>query len=258
MLLYANASQVNRTLALDLSTSWSNASVTFKTIDRGARQLLNSGCLWPNAQGDALYNFAGEISFWVAWPNISHTQPPSLWRFVPDNVGGGIWTVEDTAGSLFPSISPTGGLQTSGNGVGYYLGGDLDFTTYPQLPFEDVISLQGLTEFNSSTGAWSNLTSTEVYTTGNPELYSGQASYGAAHFVPTFGPEGVVVFFGVRPPVLNPFWNATYAGSMTQLSVFEPLSQTWYNQTAAGPSIPDWRADFCTTGIAGDDGTYQM
>ena len=252
-----HARLVTVSLALDLSTSWTNDTIAFHKIPKGNSPPLNSACLWPNAQENAAYLFGGEISFWVAWPNITQPQPPALWKLSVDGTGGGQWSKEDTSGSLFPSsIQPTGGMATSGNGVGYYLGGYQDFTTYPQLPYGTVIPLQGLTEFNSSTGSWSNLTSTEVYTVNSSN--AGQAAYGGAHFVPTFGPEGLVVFFGESPPVLGPSLNVTSPGSMTEISIFEPLSSTYYNQTATGPSVPVWRADFCTTGVAGDNGTYEM
>ena len=193
----------------------------------------------------------------MVWSNVTLPQPPSLWKFTADNIGGGTWSHEDTAGTLFPSIQPTEGLQTSGKGVGYYLGGALVFETYPQQAYGTGIAVQGLIEFNTSTGAWSNLPSTDVYTTANASG-SGQAAYGGAHFVPTFGEDGLVVFFGVRPPIFSPVENATYGGSMTEISVFDPFSKTWFTQIAAGPSIPNWRANFCTTGVVGDNNTYEM
>lgn len=81
--------------------------------------------------------------------------------------------------------------------------------------------------------------------------------YGGAHFVDNFGPAGLVVVFGTAIP---PDEGEVVAEqpAMTQISIFEPESGTWYNQTAAGPNSPAWRADFCTTGVAGDNGTYEM
>ena len=241
-----------------MSSSWTNTSLLFQRLPKGDAPLRNLASAWPNAEGNAFYLYGGETSFWLAWPGLEKPSPASLWKFIQDDSVGGTWSHDSVAedASIF-SDQPSGGLRTSGEGVGYYLGGSLGFTTYPQQPYGTVIPLTGLIEFNSSTRSWSNLSSTEIYNAG-PSRSTGQAAYGGAHFVPNFGAEGLVVFFGVRPPELNVGGNVTYFGSMTDVSIFDPFSRTWFKQTASGPSIPDWRANFCTTGVMGEDGTYEM
>lgn len=205
---------------------------------------------WPTLEEDALYNFGGALSYWASSKAKLVPQAPELWKFTPDRKGGGEWAKEE-ADASFPSISPNAGAHTFGNGTGYYLGGEIDSGTYPAQAYNTGYGLPGLIEFDTSSNTWQNVTSSSV-------SHDGTASNGGAHFVSTFGPEGLAVFFGSTQPVPDNSANATVKESFSTISVFEPQSKQWFNQTASGPAVPDWRTNFCTTGVAGDNGTYEM
>ncbi|KAK5009776.1 hypothetical protein LTR28_013455 [Elasticomyces elasticus] len=250
----ADTFPVNKTLAVDLSVPWSNTTVAFTTIDRGGSPILNFESLWLHAQEPALYSFGGGQSWWATWPDHHNPwPPPALWKFVPDNTGRGKWSTQTLNTTGFYGLhQPTCGVQAFGGDVGYHLGGRLDFGTWPTIDWDRdlMIPQSGLVTYNMTTNRWENHTATE---------YSnyGTAHYGGAEFVPVFGPQGVLVVLGGWTS--NPL-SLDYSASVTpmnRIAVYEPISRTWYNQTATG-KIPKPRTQFCTVGVPGDNGTYEI
>lgn len=101
---------------------WTNATVTFQSIDKGGA-ILNSETLWAS-ESNSFYRFGGSLSWWAVWPNTSQPTVPELWVFTPDGKGNGAWADQTQNTPGFAGLDqPTNGICTSGNGLGFCLGG---------------------------------------------------------------------------------------------------------------------------------------
>ncbi|MCJ1400388.1 hypothetical protein MMC11_003593 [Xylographa trunciseda] len=218
-------------------------------IDKAGSPIFDYACLWPNSGGSAAYSFAGGTTWGLYYGVDDSPVKPQLWSFTPDNTGGGVWSQQDTDNTNFPATRPQNGLQVSANGIGYYLGGFLNWGTYPQTA-KGYVPVPGLVVYNSTSGEWQNFTAS-----GFSSL--GTADYGGAQVVPTFGNEGLVVFLGgFTTSAIDVDYSSEHSG-FDQIAILDAQTQTWYHQNTTGP-IPEWRANFCTVGVAGDNGTYEI
>lgn len=80
---------------------------------------------------------------------------------------------------------------------------------------------------------------------------------GAGQFVPSFGEEGVMVMIGGIAPTNS--WDTSGAlRSMTNITVFDPETGSWYSQTATG-DVPMARKNMCVVGVqSSNESTYEM
>jgi hypothetical protein len=80
---------------------------------------------------------------------------------------------------------------------------------------------------------------------------------GAGQFVPSFGKEGVMVMIGGVVPTNS--WDTSGAlRSMTNITIFDPETGSWYSQTATG-DVPMARKNMCVVGAQSNNGsTYEM
>ncbi|KAK5130843.1 hypothetical protein LTR08_001615 [Meristemomyces frigidus] len=249
---------LNDTLSLPLSTSWNNATVSFSRVSRGVypdQPSLSYENLWVSNDSSSFYVFGGEMQGY-----IGGTGPvqPMLWQFKADNSGGGTWSKAGMAqDSVYDSLSaPTHALATSGNGLGFALGGASNCQTYssPHLCAGEQTPLPGLVMFNMSSNSFSNISASGK----NGYSTYGTAYGGGAQLAPTFGAEGVALFFGGQTSGPTQIDGSSPAISLTQIAVFDPHSQTWYTQQASGNDIPEARVFFCSVGVQGDNGTYEI
>ncbi|MCJ1387287.1 hypothetical protein MMC18_000128 [Xylographa bjoerkii] len=224
---------LNITLAIDLRSKWTNTSVSMVGIDKAGSPILDYACLWPNAEGSAAYTFAGGVS-WALYYGVDDSPVKAqLWSFTPDNDGE----------------APQNGLHASANGMGYYLGGFLNWGTYPETT-KGYLPVPNLITYNSSSDAWQNFTASGFSS-------AGTASYGGAQIVPTFGNVGLVVFFGGYTTSATEVDYSSLQLGFDEIAILDSQTQTWYHQNATGPR-PEWRANFCTVGVPGDNGTYEI
>jgi hypothetical protein len=157
--------------------------------------------------------------------------PVQLWGFQLDN-GHANWELQDTGPSQnFPLTSVVQHALTATSPKGHYnLGGRVYSSSDVWIYLEEVV------EFNFANQSWTNRT------------LSGQYSYGDAQFIPIFGQEGVVLFFGGD-------------GSMSGLDnilVYDIHTNMFYNQPAT--NAPLGRTSFCSV-VAGTNSTnssYEM
>ncbi len=84
---------------------------------------------------------------------------------------------------------------------------------------------------------------------------SGFAVGGAAHFVESFGPQGLLVVIGGQTAA-SPTAAATSL-SLDTVYLFDPMSRTWQEQAASG-SPPTAVLSPCLVGVEGDNGTYEV
>lgn len=92
--------------------------------------------------------------------------------------------------------------------------------------------------------------------------YYGTLVNGAAHFVPKFGPEGLLFvlggstsMYGISP---DPIAYSQFSPlSFDDIYMFEPQSRRWSLQQTTGDR--PWPViNPCVTGLEGDNGTYEV
>ena len=231
-------------LSIDLSQDWTNSSVALRSNSKpeGVPNLVSAGGIWVDEVNHRLFTgFGGRQSTF----GDGAYQDFGLWSFAPDGQGGGRWTnMNDTAPTEFGENRPFHALVTSGNGRGYMLGGLAPNATARDVR-NNAWNISGLVTYDF---AANTLTNTSVTGIEN----GGVVQMGGAHFVPNFGPQGIMVTFG---------GTQTRGGDnfldSTTVQVFDPTSGTWYEQPTSG-NIPNARKEFCMTGAASNSETYEI
>ncbi|KAK5116523.1 hypothetical protein LTR85_009148 [Meristemomyces frigidus] len=237
---------LNDTLSIPLSTSWTNSTVSFSAVNRGTyptQPSLGGEDLWLSNDSTSFYTFGGELPF----TSIGTPVYPKLWLFTADGNGGGNWS-EATSGedSTYRSlVQPSHALATSGNGLGFALGGVGTCNTYadPLLCGDKEIPIP---VYNvSAAGA-------------NGYSTSGTAYGGSAQFAPIFGVEGIALFLGGQTTSPTELDVSSPSVSFGQIGIFDPSTRAWYTQSASGYDVPTYRESFCSVGVQGDNGTYEI
>ena len=238
---------VNYTYSIDLSSSWTNSSVTINTIKPKAAPVVNNEALWLDADNQTMYAYNGGIS--QASPNwLTESTPPNgLWEFKPDT---GSWSSAYVSpSSIFSSlVRVTASINAYGNGLGFALGGFQTLSTQSGL-FSSIFDntlVPGMIVYNIKSQTWYNVSTTDYTNTG----FTIQ---GAGQFVPPFGPNGLLFVFGGQYGEQN---NLQYA-QFEYAWMYEPYSKTWTSQKATG-DIPAVGNLACVVGAQGDNGTYEI
>ena len=230
----------NKTIAIDLSTSWTNSSLSLISTDRPAGALpLNRQSLWWDEKHKAIYCFGGEKSYGNPIGNSYSTPPESIWKFTPDSngKGSGNWTeaVGPASTHTFPSdlVRVAGGISAHDDSNAYYLGGYVSAATSPKVNFLNnagLFDIPGLLNFDFDSLDLSNSTAGGGYAS---QYKSGNwLDIGAMLSAPKFGPDGIFILLGGQE---NAFNNVT---------IFDKQTQTWHTQTTTG-AIPAPRTLFC-------------
>lgn len=232
---------------------------------------LNDAGIWVNKMSNLLYTgFVGLPSDFGDAPKISQ----GLWSFEPSEDGTtGTWTnLNDTTDEYFiTQPRHFAGPVASGSGAGFFLGGKLrghplpsertpglaepeglslnsNHTTGNILDNGTQVPVSGLLKYDFATKVATN--STVVGTSTSGYLQLGQMQY-----VPNFGPAGVIIAAGGHQ--LQNGASEKYLLSFNSVQVFDPATNTWYEQTTTG-SIPNGRKEYCMTGAASSNHTYEI
>ena len=232
----------NFTNSVDLSRSWNNESVALTSINSAAPVLV-SQALWVDSSEESFYSYNGGKSYSLQVVD----QPPlignQLWQFTPSGSSGSWKQAAAPSSSNFSELSRgINGIYTSGDGVGFALGGGENAATGAPVG-GDFIQSPGMVMFNSTSLQWYNV-SASGYSQG------GIANNGAAQFVPSYGPAGLLLIFGGT--VANSF-----LPGFDSVSIFDPSSQQWGSQRTSG-TIPVPVINPCVVGVEGDDNTYEV
>ena len=107
--------------------------------------------------------------------------------------------------------------------------------------------MQGIVGFDMNQKSFTNFSSAGY------QNNSGAVIKGTAQYVPSFGPQGLYVFMGGSVTT----GHADLMISFESVSVFDPVTQEWWNQTTTG-SAPTGREEYCLAGINSTNGTYEM
>ena len=129
--------------------------------------------------------------------------------------------------------------------MGFALGGYETTATNNALegPTSAQFPLPGMVMYNMTSQDWYNI-SASGYSN------DGVAMRGAAQFVPSFGPAGLMFVFG------GTVANGILPGTDV-VSFFEPISQQWSSQEVSG-SKPSPVIAPCVVGVQGDNSTYEV
>lgn len=224
---------------VDLSNDFTPSSTSISSIAKphGAPNAWLSG-IWTN-DGLLYTGFAGRE------PPFGDMANPNqgLWSFEPSADGtDGTWTnLNGTADAYFTtSLRPFAGSIASGGGNGFFLGGQVDYSAN-----DTYQPTSGLVTYDFATHTVDNASVAGVST-------DGWAAYGQMHYVPNFGPAGVVVSAGGI--VAD---DKTTYGSFETVQVLDQATGTWYEQATTGDA-PAERKEFCMAGAASSNDTYEV
>jgi hypothetical protein len=84
----------------------------------------------------------------------------------------------------------------------------------------------------------------------------GVVQMGGMHFVPNFGPEGMLITFA-GDSVGKEQAGADSLLDTSTVQIYDPATGTWYEQTTSG-NVPEERKEFCMTGAASNNDTYEI
>ena len=245
-------SKVNNTLSIDLSQSWTPATVAIDAATKppGA-PILNGASLWPAADNQSFYSFGGGPS----GATLGHVPEAlvDLWQFKDKS-----WSRVQSQSGSSPSLTqvrPGGGFSASGGGAGYMFGGFRDNDLDGRY---DLAPLANLLTYNMTTNSWTNDSTPTIAPYGTTVL-------GQAHFVDAFGAEGVLLALGgehAGPTTTTWIEQGQNFNSFSNLTIYDPSSKTWHWQTATGATgpgdIPPNGVLFCATGARSAEGTYEI
>ena len=197
--------------------------------------MLSRGGLWLDASNKSFYAYGGEPSTTVSNP----PQPNTLRQFSPSG-NAGSWSqvsIIEQAAISTSIVRTVAGAYASGNGLGFSLGGT-------EADPDSGVNVPGLIVYNSSSQLWYNYTAFN----NNVGTYKG----GAAHFVPSFGPKGLMFVISGAIPGANPQLLSTMS-----INIYEPVSNQWRTVPVTG-SAPYGCYSPCLAGAAGENGTYEV
>ena len=209
--------------------------------------------MWSDSSANVLYSFGGDTS----WdPPVNKTSFQNRFqKFIPDGSGGGEWSpdLDRTDDDVPDHISPpVGGFISQAKESGFYLGGYEPYAAVMDARYRrpaGAVPQPGIVTFNFENRIWTNDTITP-YTLGG-----GSVGYGAMHYVPIFGPAGLLIIFGGE----SEDHGVPSKQLMNNITIYEHEGKTWHYQIATGSVIPKYRQYMCTVGVR-EDGqqSYEM
>jgi len=207
----------------------------------------------PSLVLQSLFTDESSDSFyiWGGYSMISGESPDaassSLWKFTVDGEGGGSWASESQDDAFTDLVRSQAGAYVSTRDSGFHFGGESTraATSRPEG------AVPGYFHFNFTSGdhSWQNETRAP---------YSDQGTiYGAtATWVPTFGPNGLIVLVGGESREIGNSRNSEYL-PMDMIHFMDPVTKTWYKQQTTG-GVPGKRVFHCSVGVESNNGTFEI
>ncbi|KAK0712860.1 hypothetical protein B0T26DRAFT_346521 [Lasiosphaeria miniovina] len=238
--------QVNSTVSIDMSKSWTSDSVAMRTIKKQGPLKTNMQA-WADRSANVFYSWGGK---WIRGFNMTET---TLWKFAADGSGGGTWSVAPAANpSLLNTLHPGEFAAVAATSDSAFVMGGVASGWTEQ--FRAITqTLPGMATYNLSTRVWQNGT-----TNFSPFDRIAGAS---AEFVPSFGPNGLIFAFGgFAPPAddPNPDFGTSPNFDLQNLTFFDPQTKKTYSQVTTGDVPPYPRSEFCTAGFSDPSGRHEI
>ncbi|EAQ85859.1 hypothetical protein CHGG_07112 [Chaetomium globosum CBS 148.51] len=237
---------VESTLSIDISRSWTTSDVSIRSIKKTG-PLKSSLVLWTDSQAGEFYSWGGEFP-----PSVhENITEPELWKFTADGEGGGEWSIVKPAnGGAFADIH-SGTLAASANtdNTAFVIGGEIQRFSEPDRNGSTQV-LGGMVTFNMASRVWTNETDNSPF---------GTLVGASAHYLPSFGVDGVIITLGGLTPSLVGRWDGKVpALDFYNLTFFNPVTKKTYWQLTSGDIPPSPRIQACTAIIKTADGGYDI
>ncbi|OLN83698.1 Kelch repeat-containing protein-like protein 6 [Colletotrichum chlorophyti] len=242
---YRPSNPINTTLSIDLSKSWKPEEVEIKQTQKSAPKMMRQAIFTDNSS-NAFYIWGGFSPYGASPPRAQ------LWKFNTDGSGGGSWSTEIKPGNdAFTGLTRSqGGTFVSTPDSGFYFGGYAEAGSDPN-PNGPV---PGFLQFNytATDQAWTNHTDVPY---SNYRTLVG----GSAHYVPTYGPNGLIMILGGGEHVIGSGQGVDNVGYLSFGSIWfmDPVTKEWYSQRTSG-NAPGPRMWHCTVGLQGPNNTYEI
>jgi len=238
----------NVTLSIELSTSWTNISVTINIIlTDSSVPSLNQGVIWKDPNQTVFYPWAGQVSD-IA---IDYPPPPlKLWRFAVNGAGGSWSQVPESSTTFNTLVRQARGWGLTVGDTGYYLGGILSSLSDPSAG-STATSMSMITSLNFTSGAWSKDLRIDLNSQGT---VIGQKVLAITAL--GLDQRDLLVLIGGYDPDCSSCGNSSYT-YFSNITIYDPYIDLWLAQQATGPA-PAPREAFCAVAIKGDNGTYEM
>lgn len=228
-----------------------------KMIDKGEAPSFSHPHLWAAPDGRSIYQWAG------GKPLISRRPyaPNGVWKLVPGDDGAGNWT-EVITSDIAPSSQPLRRVDGWGasavvDGTGYYFGGRIYSRSDPNV--DDIgYEHNRITSLNMTTGDWTTNRASGLGINGT--MRGGSAVPVPA---PGLGGRSLVFVLGgwiPNPDIasLRPFTgHESNYFDFSNVTFYDPYLDIWFVQQASG-DVPTGRGQFCTVGVLGTNGTFEM
>lgn len=197
---------------------------------------------------------AGNFYLWGgSWLRGKLMTENALWKFTPDGEGGGTWARESPKNAaLFDNLEqPEFVAFANSNDTGFAIGG---LSSHATKLNGHIQAIPGMVTFNMETKLWRN------GTTDFSPIQVDTPAGGSAHYVPNFGPNGLVMLLGgtAHPIDGRVDWKTSKPYDLENLTFFDPQTKETYSQVATGTIPPTPRTQFCLTGFQNPDGGYEM
>lgn len=231
-------------MVLPIGKGWQDPStVQYQVIPKPGGPVYNFATFWHDVKSNSLYTFGGEQSL---LDQDTHPLDLSIWRLDLDGNGGGNWVLNSSATDqpFRQGITrPIGGGTAFSNTTGFYAGGYMSKTSSPlNTDVTSYVPLPGIVEYSFSNGSWTNSTSTAGI---NP---NGAFEWGGMEYLPTLGPNGMLVFWGGERSGLDGYSPGADERPMDVITLMDPVTKQYYQQNATG-SIPPLRNRFCSVNV---------
>lgn len=245
-------STVGQTVRIDLSKSWTNATVQRYSNETQRSQADGHWSKRPSLFYDPSSN---QVIQWGGWP-YANNDMSNEFSFIPNTDGIVNWSesnppVTNSLDSNAPSPAVFGAAFVASNTSFFSLGGVVAEASAPP-----DTAVQGLIEYEYATGEWKNTSSLNA--TSNGYLVGAQASYTPGSGQGGFGEAGFLVIVGGNDPDTQLF-DPEYPKlvDMSNITLFDIATQTWYHQTATG-TVPPPRQYFCSVAATSIQATFEM
>jgi hypothetical protein len=240
-----------QTMAIDLTSSWTTSSVTVVATNKSAKVLESSSLLgrrpdmWYDPTVDLVYSIGG-LSYSADGPVFNPNVAPTLWGFKPQSNGSVEWesqssTINPQSAVLASNV--VGGLSATSPTGHYNLGGFIDLSDDVE---NDGFGLDEMLSYNSGNQSFYNLT-----------LAGQHYMWGEAQYIPIYGAQGVILFFGGFWPLDDSVDSPSSLATLDTILVYDIYSNRFFKQQASNP--PPGRALFCSVAAgASNNESYEV
>ena len=185
---------VGQTISIDLSSSWSNATVQQHAHD--TQRPVTDGH-WSKRPSLFYDSSSDQVVQWGGWP-YDNGDTSIEFSFVPNTHGAVNWTeskapITNSLDQNTPSPAVFGAAFVASNTSFYSLGGVVAEASAPP-----DTAIQGLVQYEYATDKWTNTSSLNA--TSNGYLVGAQASYVPGSDQGGFGQAGYLVIVGGSDP----------------------------------------------------------